>query len=103
MCAASPDVAGLPSTHDGTRLRRPDGSRPRQRSSRALDALASSILAQPEVLRLLGPEMRRALKDRAGLELVGRTWIGLNVLQWAGMLAEWRTTHGSRLADSVPI
>lgn len=98
MYAASPDIAGLPSTHDGERLRRTD--RPRQRSSRALGALASSILARPEVLRLLGPEMRRALKDRRGLELVGRTWIGLHVLQWAGMLADWHDTHGSRLADS---
>jgi asparagine synthetase B (glutamine-hydrolysing) len=100
MFAASPEVAGLPSTHDDPRLRRAD--RPRQRSSRALGALASSILARPEVRQLLGPEMRRVLKDPTGLELVGRTWIGLYVLQWAGMLADWRDAHGSRLADSGP-
>jgi asparagine synthetase B (glutamine-hydrolysing) len=96
MFAANPDVAGLPSTHDDL-PRRNDLSR--QRSSRALGALASSILARPEVLQLLGPEMRRALKDPTGLELMGCPRAGLYLLQWAGMLADWRDTHGARLAD----
>ena len=100
MFAANPDVANLPSTHGGPRVRRADV--PRQRSSRAIGALASTILARPEVLGLLGPEMRRALKDPRGRDLVGRTWIGMHILHWAGMLADWRDTYGSRLADSGP-
>ena len=64
MFAANPAVAGLPSTNDGQRLGRTGYLR--QRSDRALDALASSIRARPEVARMLGPEMRRALKDRTG-------------------------------------
>ena len=97
MFAANPAVAGLPSTNDGQRLGRPGYLR--QRSDRALDALASSIRARPEVARMLGSEMRRALKDPDGLALMGRTCAGLHLLQWAGMLADWRDTYGSRLAD----
>jgi asparagine synthetase B (glutamine-hydrolysing) len=97
MFAANPAVAGLPSTNDGPALGRTGYMR--QRSDRALDTLASSIRARPEVARMLGPEMRRALKDPDGLALIGRTRAGLRVLQWAGMLADWRDAYGSRLAD----
>ena len=97
MFAANPAVAGLPSTNDGPPPRRTGYMR--QSSDRALDALASSIRAQPEVARMLGPEMRRALKDPDGLALIGRTRAGLRLLQWAGMLADWRDAYGSQLAD----
>jgi asparagine synthetase B (glutamine-hydrolysing) len=97
LFAANPAVAALPSTNDGQRLGRIGYLR--QRSDRALHALASSIRARPEVARLLGSEMRRALKDPDGLALIGRTRAGLHLLQWAGMLADWRDAYGSRLAD----
>jgi hypothetical protein len=97
MAAADPAVAGLPSTNDGRGLGRRGAKR--QTSSAALAALADGIRGDEVAARILSPEMRAALRDPAALELIGSSWGGLYVLQWASLLADWRRAYASRLAD----
>lgn len=96
--AAHPTVAALPSTNDA----RPIGKRGarRQSSARALQAMARQILADEATKRLLSRDMRLALRDTSGLELVGRSSPGHRILSWASLLGDWRATHAKRLADN---
>ncbi|MEV6984240.1 asparagine synthase C-terminal domain-containing protein [Sphaerisporangium sp. NPDC051017] len=91
----APRVAALPSTNDPGE--KPAPGPQRKTSPAALSALAASIAASEDVRSLLGPRMLATLTDP---ELRARQtrWSGpLYVLQWASMLARWRTEYGSRL------
>ena len=90
-------VAQLPSTNDGD----PKAKRgPRRQTSRtSLQGLARMIAGDDAVVRLLGPDQRRALDDVDLLQRVGGTWQGHRQLNWASLLAEWRTTYADVLAD----
>lgn len=97
LAAAEPTVARLPSSNDG----RPTGRRgpKRQESRQALRAMAKSIRANEQVVRLLGTELRQALDDNDVLLRVGRSLGGHRQLNWASLFAEWRTTYADVLAD----
>ncbi|WP_214410099.1 asparagine synthetase B family protein [Sphaerisporangium fuscum] len=97
----APHVAWLPSTNDPGD--RPEPGPQRKTSPAALAALAQSIADCDEVRALLGPRLLAALSD-SELRARQAKWSGpLYVLQWASMLADWRTQYGSRLTwESIP-
>lgn len=98
--AAGRSVANLPSTNDA-RERGAPGPR-RQTSREALKTVADAVMADPVAWSLLGDSFRATLVDeekRLGLS----RWTGpVQVLQALTLFADWRRTHGARLAEESP-
>lgn len=100
LVSADPKIARLPSTNDGGPKEK-RGPR-RQTSPAALGDMAAMIRADGMVAGLLGPEIRQSLDDADTLHRVGTSVRGHRVLNWASLLAEWRATYASVLADDTP-
>lgn len=97
LSAANSHVAGLPSTNDGEP--KPKRGPRRQSSPAALRVMARTIRSSEPVFSLLGTELGRAVSDADELNRVGGSGLTHRILNWASLLAEWRTTHGDILGD----
>lgn len=61
--------------------------------------MARTIAASDTVVELLGGDLRQAVHDDEVLMQVGGSVLGHKLLNWASLLAEWRTTYADVLAD----
>ncbi|QBR91357.1 asparagine synthase-related protein [Nocardioides euryhalodurans] len=90
--AAPAGVTGLPSTNDVATPRAP--RRRRQVHPAAIARLSREVGADPDVVRRLGEPLRARIDEPAALRrLVAGRAAPLAVLQWAALMAQWRSDY----------